>query len=81
MERECSRDLESTAKGEEGIVTYSRGSRDQFIEDRTLQLRNLGMSEEEIAEYDFDADLEQEPVEDTEPPEAPPSVLQGEPGD
>ncbi|GMA36940.1 hypothetical protein GCM10025876_31440 [Demequina litorisediminis] len=54
------------------------GSRDQSIEDRTLQSRNLGMSEEEIAEYDFDADLEQEPVEDTEPQETPPSVRQGE---
>ncbi len=62
-------------------MTDASDPRDQFIEDRTMQLRNLGMSEEEIAEYEFDADLEQEPVEDTEPPETPPSVLQGEPGD
>lgn len=73
--------MESGTEGEGAIVTVSWGSRDQFIEDRTMQLRNLGLSDDEIAEYEFDADLEQEPFEDTKPPETPPSVRQREPGD
>lgn len=62
-------------------MTHPSESLEQYVQDRTQQLRNLGASEEEIAEYEFEADLEQEPVEDSEPPETPPSVLQGEPGD
>ncbi|WP_062135166.1 hypothetical protein [Demequina aestuarii] len=62
-------------------MTDSSDPRERLIDDRAQQLRNLGLSEGEIAEYDFEAELEQEPVEDTEPPETPPSVLLGERGD
>lgn len=66
----------------EGVtMTNTEGPQERRDADRAQELRNLGLTEEEIAEYDFDSDYEQEPTEDTEPPETPPSVLQGERGD